>query len=66
MEIEILRKSSGAPGVSDSSLAPGSGGGSETRSATSSKAELMEKMRPIVTEILKDELLRMKRKVGAP
>ena len=63
-EIEILRK--GSSGASDSSVAPGAGGGSESLSAVSGRSELREKLRPIVMEILNDELTRMKRKVGAP
>jgi hypothetical protein len=70
-EIEIMRKAGGgaAPssaGASDSSAAPGSGGGSETLSSVRGGSELREKLRPIVMEILNDELMRIKRKVGAP
>jgi hypothetical protein len=63
-EIEILRKDAG--GVSEASLAPGSGGGSDTLSAVRGRNELRDKLRPIVMEILNDELTRMKRKVGSP
>jgi hypothetical protein len=62
-EIEILRKDAGA---SESSVAPGSGGGSDTLAAVRGRNELRDKLRPIVMEILNDELTRMKRKVGAP
>ena len=69
-EIEIMRKASGgasgSAGASDSSAAPGSGGGSETLSSVRGGSELREKLRPIVMEILNDELMRIKRKVGAP
>jgi hypothetical protein len=64
-EIEILRKDSGAGG-SDLSISPGTGGGSETLGAVRGRAELREKLRPIVMEILNDELTRIKRKVGSP
>jgi hypothetical protein len=61
-EIEILRKDAGAGG-SDSSVSPG---GSETLATVRGRAELREKLRPIVMEILNDELTRIKRKVGSP
>jgi len=62
-EIEILRKeSTDAPGAS----ASGSGGGAETLATVRGRAALREKLRPIVMEILNDELMRIKRKVGSP
>jgi hypothetical protein len=64
-EIEILRKDAGA-GAGDASLSPGSGGGSETLAAVRGNAALRERLRPIVMEILNDELMRIQRKVGAP
>jgi hypothetical protein len=64
-EIEILRQAAGA-GASDLSLSPGTGGGSETLAAVRGRAALREKLRPIVMEILNDELTRIKRKVGSP
>jgi hypothetical protein len=64
-EIEILRKEAGgAP--SDSTAAPGSDGGSETLGSVRGRAALREKLRPIVMDILNDELARIKRKVGSP
>ena len=65
-EIEILRKPADGGGASDSSVAPGSGGGSDTLASVQGRAALREKLRPIVMEILNDELARIKRKVGAP
>jgi hypothetical protein len=59
-EIEVLRKES------SSSSAMSSGSGSEVLSSVRGRSELREKLRPIVMEILSDELTRMKRKVGAP
>ncbi|HEY5933082.1 MAG TPA: hypothetical protein VIU61_00520 [Kofleriaceae bacterium] len=56
-EIKILR--------SESTAAP-TGGGSETLGALRGRNALREQLRPIVLEILHDELERMKRKVGAP
>jgi hypothetical protein len=61
-EIEILRKEAGGA----SGAGPGFGGGSETLSAVRGRSELREKLRPIVMEILNDELMRIKRKVGSP
>ena len=62
-EIEILRKEAGAL-PSDS--AAGSGGGDETLGTLRGRAALRENLRPIVMEILNDELNRIKRKVGSP
>jgi hypothetical protein len=63
-EIEILRKEAG--GMEESGLAPGIGGGSEALATVRGRSELREKLRPIVMEILNDELTRIKRKVGSP
>jgi len=63
-EIEIMRKEAG--GASDASVNPGSGGGEETLAAVTGRVALREKLRPIVMDILNDELNRIKRKVGAP
>lgn len=61
-EIEILAKSSGdSPEVSDSSSVA-----SEDLNTLRGRTALREKLRPIVMEILNDELMRIKRKVGAP
>jgi hypothetical protein len=65
-EIEILRKPASGAGASDSSVAPGAGGGSETASAVSGRSALRDKLRPIVLEILDEELARIKRRVGSP
>jgi hypothetical protein len=60
-EVEVLRKADdGAPAAS------GNGGGDPLMSAAQSRAALLEKLRPIVLEIVDDELTRIKRKVGAP
>jgi hypothetical protein len=58
-EIEIMRKE-------ESSASPGGGGGTSTLEAVRGTAALREKLRPIVMEILNDELTRIHRKVGAP
>lgn len=60
-EIEVLRKP-------DGSEKPASLGSSidEAMRTRGGRAELKEKLRPIVLEILNDELDRVKRKVGAP
>lgn len=58
-EVEILRKE-------ESSVSPGSGGGEATLETVRGRAELREKLRPIVMEILNDELTRIRRKVGSP
>ena len=63
-EIEILRKEAGVP--SDLSVSPGTDGGSETLAAVRGRSALREKLRPIVMEIINDELTRIKRKVGSP
>jgi hypothetical protein len=63
-EIEIFRKE--APGAGAGGASPSFGGGSDTLSTARGRAELREKLRPIVMEILNDELDRIKRKVGAP
>ncbi len=64
-EVEVLRKASDGGGT-ESSAAPGGGGGDETLATVQGRAALREKLRPIVLEILDDELARIKRKVGAP
>ena len=60
-EIEILRKA-------DRSEQPASvvSGIEQAMGSRRGRAELTEKLRPIVLEILNDELNRIKRKVGAP
>jgi hypothetical protein len=60
-EIEILRKDAGGGGS-----AINVGGGSETLAAVRGRVELREKLRPIVMDILNDELQRIKRHLGAP
>lgn len=62
-EIEILRKATGGP--PGSGVNPG-GGGAETLATVRGRAALREQLRPIVLEILNDELMRIQRKVGAP
>ena len=63
-EIEILRKDAGPDA---SSPKPVDGGGVEALLSTRlGRAELRERLRPIVMEIVEDELARIKRKVGAP
>jgi hypothetical protein len=64
-DIEIFRKE-GGDATSASALSPGSGGGADTLASVRGRAELREKLRPIVMEILNDELMRIKRKVGSP
>lgn len=61
-EVEVMRKADDAA----AGAAPGSGGGTETLANLQGRAALREKLRPIVLEILNDELARIKRKVGAP
>lgn len=61
-EIEILRKETG-DGASD---AGATGGGEESLATVRGRAALREQLRPIVLEILEDELARLKRKVGSP
>lgn len=61
-EIEIMRNASDdSPEVSDSSSIA-----SDDLNTLRGRAALREKLRPIVMEILNDELMRIKRKVGAP
>ena len=57
-EIEILRK--------EDTSATSTGGGPDSLSSIRGRSELREKLRPIVMEILNDELNRIKRKVGSP
>jgi hypothetical protein len=63
-EIEILRKEAAGPAAAGG--APGSEGGTETLATVRGRAELREKLRPIVMDIINDELTRIKRKVGSP
>jgi hypothetical protein len=64
-DIEILRKPAGGAGAAEAS--PGaSGGGAETLASINGRAALREKLRPIVLEIITEELERIKRRVGAP
>lgn len=63
-EVEVMRKADGGAAVAGA--APGSGGGDETLANLQGRAALREKLRPIVLEILDDELARIKRKVGSP
>lgn len=72
-EIEIMRQE--APGASATSSAGSSSatagigsdsGGADTLGTVRGRSELREKLRPIVMEILNDELNRIKRKVGSP
>ena len=64
-EVQVLRKADdGAP--DGSGAASGSGAGTETLSAAQGRAALRERLRPIVLEIVDDELARIKRKLGAP
>jgi hypothetical protein len=60
-EIEILRKEAG--GNADASAAPG---GAEALATVRGRNALREQLRPLVMEILTDELTRMKRKIGSP
>jgi hypothetical protein len=64
-EIEILRKDAGgATGATEASA--DTSVGSEVLATVRGRAALREKLRPIVMEILNDELTRIKRKVGSP
>ena len=65
-EIEILRKESADAGASDAAPVPGGVSGTELLGERQARAELRERLRPIVMEILNDELSRIKRKVGSP
>jgi hypothetical protein len=62
-EIEILRKE--AEGGANLGAVIG-GSGSDPLATARGRAELREKLRPIVIEILNDELTRIKRKIGSP
>ena len=68
-EIEILRKESekypGGEGASGATADAWSGGLSEMLSSRRGRTELREQLRPLVMEILNDELMRIKRKVGS-
>jgi hypothetical protein len=62
-EIEILRKDAGeATGATETSA----GSGSDALATVRGRAALRETLRPIVMDILNDELARIKRKVGSP
>jgi hypothetical protein len=65
-EIEILRKDSGDGDHESAAGGVRDGGISEALSTGRGRIELREKLRPIVMEILNDELMRIKRKVGSP
>jgi hypothetical protein len=65
-EIEILRKASGDDDPDSTAQRSRDGGISEALSTARGRVELREKLRPIVMEILNDELTRIKRKVGSP
>jgi hypothetical protein len=68
-EIEIMGKDEGgqtASAASSLSADAVSTGGDETLAAVRGGSALREKLRPLVMEILNDELTRIKRKVGAP
>lgn len=64
-EVEVMRKADDG-GSAVAGAAPASGGGSETLASVQGRAAMREKLRPIVLEILDDELARIKRKVGSP
>jgi hypothetical protein len=60
-EIEIQRKAEGgAPGAAST------GGGEEVLASLRGQSALRERLRPMVLEIVRDELNRIKRKVGSP
>ena len=62
-EIEIQRKpEEGA--AADRGVSAGTG--TDLLGSVRGRAEMRERLRPIVMEILNDELERIKRKVGAP
>ncbi len=64
-EIEILRKE--ADGATGAGATGGAGElAGEDLNTRRGRAALREKLRPIVMEILDDELARIKRKVGSP
>jgi hypothetical protein len=62
-ELEILRKPS-----DEAAGAPSESGnlGADNLNTLRGRAAFREKLRPIVMEILNDELMRIKRKVGPP
>jgi hypothetical protein len=64
-EIEILRKDAGEATGAAETIA-GSGVGSDALATVRGRAALRETLRPIVMDILNDELARIKRKVGSP
>jgi hypothetical protein len=61
-EIEVTRQES----EETSQLAGSSSIGFDDINSMRGRTALREKLRPIVMEILNDELMRIKRKVGAP
>jgi hypothetical protein len=63
-EIEILRKE--ADGSGASAARPTDSGLAESLGSVRGRNALREKLRPIIMEVLTDELTRMKRKVGSP
>jgi hypothetical protein len=64
-EVEVLRKA-GDDAPASSGNASGGGSGDRTISDAQSRAALRDKLRPVILEIVNDELARIKRKVGAP
>jgi hypothetical protein len=66
-EIEILRKEAdGAMGAGATATGGAGELAGEDLNTRRGRAALREKLRPIVMEILDDELARIKRKVGSP
>ena len=64
-EIEILRKDAGGE-ASAADASTSSNDGFIMPATARERAALREKLRPFVLEILNDELMRIKRKVGSP
>jgi hypothetical protein len=65
-EIEILRKESTDASAPESGVTQGAGGETDPLDTVRGRIALRERLRPIVMEILDDELNRIKRKVGSP
>jgi len=68
-EIEVLRKEAPDGGEPDAGLLGSAGQverGTDPLDTVRGRIALRERLRPIVMEILNDELNRIKRKVGAP
>jgi hypothetical protein len=59
-ELEVMRSGDAMAFTGDAE------GGAETLDAVSGKLALKEKLRPLIMEILHEELLRIQRKVGSP